>query len=236
MEFRSRRKPPCASRRLFRAVGNAGALPHLLRILFFDSRRKKEVPPTGVPSPKGGRTYSSRKNPERKEFSLQQHRGSSLPFSPHTFAGGAWLACLQSRTQRPRSHPSAMLLSPSTRPKACFRFLVARFGPATTSRSGRPAGSDHFHQTFLIARRVLVRRTRRCNGGPAPFLNRGNPRQIFCRPLKHRQKKRSKPLRPRKRRSLPPISVSGPPPPPCRAIDNYTVVFVYLGPIPLRTG
>jgi hypothetical protein len=45
---------------------------------------------------------------------------------PPTFAGGAWLACLLSRTQRPRSLPSAILLFP-LRPRP-LRFLVARFG------------------------------------------------------------------------------------------------------------
>src|SRR5580698_8203144 len=54
----------------FLAVVTPGHYP-LLPSFFFDSRppcggRKKEIPPTGVPSPKGGRTYSSGKTPKER--------------------------------------------------------------------------------------------------------------------------------------------------------------------------
>jgi len=47
---------------------------------------------------------------------------------PPTFAGGAWLACLLSRTQRPRSHASStMRLFPSTRLHSLTSGSWARF-------------------------------------------------------------------------------------------------------------
>jgi len=57
-------------------------------ILFFDSRppcggRKKEIPPTGVPSPKGGRTYSSGKTPKERSSPYNNVVALLYPFPPH---------------------------------------------------------------------------------------------------------------------------------------------------------
>lgn len=146
-----RSKPPCASRRLF-SGGNAGALPSP-PILFFDSQppcggRKKEIPPTGVPSPKGGRTYSSGKTPKEKSSPYNNVVALLYPFPPHIRRRGvASLPSVADPNAHGRTLASTMRLFPSTRLQPYFRFLGTLQSATTSSPDAQQApivSTKHF--------------------------------------------------------------------------------------------